>query len=125
MSESLVEKIKANFPVSEGKVLRGHEGDDEVSPGAAQAPGAHYGCFQSTFRKWGKSKYFHKYKNCLQNNYLKYSVKLGGNRGFHFKLVTMVLMVYRKTAHSLFSLPRHARAFYSSCFPLALTHPIL
>lgn len=60
------------------------------------------------FRKWGKSKHFHKYKNCLQNNYLKYSVKLGGNRRFSFQLVTMVLMVYKRTAHSLFSPPRHA-----------------
>lgn len=60
------------------------------------------------FRKWGKSKHFHKHKSCLQNNYLKYSVKLGENRRFSFQLVTMVLMVYKRTAHSLFSPPRHA-----------------
>lgn len=47
MSEFLVEKIKAQFPVSERKVLRGGEGDDKVAPGAALAPVAHYGCFQS------------------------------------------------------------------------------
>lgn len=60
------------------------------------------------FRKWGKSKHFHKHKSCLQNNYLKYSVRLGENRRFSFQLVTMVLMVYKRTAHSLFSPPRHA-----------------